>query len=1035
MAPFKDNVWSPPNDGDLDRFRRSLYEKDAVASELTPKMVQALTQNIEMQVVPVPSTSIFNAVDNLKGPADIVIPVYGGLHVVKPCIDSVAARTNWPYRMIIVDDFSPDPATKAYLRGLESEGATVLFNNSNRGFAASVNRGVRAGTNPYVVVLNSDVIVTDGWLTRMLIALESDQKNVICNPITNNTALINVNMYPGRSYLDMAHAVDRSPNYRFPEIMPTGFCFMLRRALWDAIGPLDEAYVSYGEETDFWFKAIRCVDETGVILGHKAVMADNCYMFHERGTSFQQIGDMAHQKQRAIGAARFKSLFPEYGEWSKGYNVAEALGPLRDGLQSPLFQRDSKGKFAFVVKSAGGSGGMLVIADIVNQMIEEGYDAKVVIVPDAPHGPGNPAMVLGSLHTAPILFSTKDDFIMGFSERVFKEGTVISAVADFGEVIKTLHGRLPNLKVLNLVQSWDPGIAEFGERLDLAESFRKAYVQYPNIVCSSWVAEEVRKAGGDVLTVIKPGVNPLMFHNRDRERHDERFTVGVMINQMYKFKGGQRGIDFARALLAASKGMDIKVAAIGVDALISIPGIVCIGAQAPAKMADLMGNELDVFVDPAHIHSYGLPALEALMSGCAAITFNDNKGASEYSKHWPDRRLQVAETIEEAVAYVLGLYKKRIAREIDPIQTERFSRAEFVQEIIKALAPAAEVEKPTYRIEVNSPHFRKHGGPSSNIALANVLHNFGHNVTMSMIYTDWNPEVLNMSKVPMRIKWDKVPSDAKVCIVNSDNPFASKMMAQNTHCKFIMYKLSHNTRFKAEENGNLNLEWDHIITSTEWLRQACLVPQEGWDHKVWDDDKVTNVGWYHYGHELFNCNPKNRTYGDSRSGFRIGTLVHHHPLKGSQDATNIIGGLRKKYDKFMQAVGVGEIPKAKLPENWTYIPFPNRPDLAHIMKQFDIWLGCSYTEGLGRMALEAMSAGAVVVTTNTGAEYLKDGENCRLYKPGDAQAAAEMIDEIVQNRNLIEKYAWTGYETACRAADKTRFSAMVNKVVEEVINK
>lgn len=1036
MAPFKDNLWTAPTEADLEHFRRSLFEKDASTGALTPTMVKALAAGLEQsQTAPQDRSPLYNAVSNLEGAVDVVIPVYGGLHVVRPCIDSVLARTGWPFRLIVVDDCSPDPVTRDYLKGLRDLGVDVLFNNKNRGFAATVNRGVRYGENPYVVVLNSDVLVTDKWLVKMLIALESNPANVICNPVTNNTALINVNMYPGKSYLDMAHALNRTPATRFPDIMPTGFCFMFRRSLWDAIGPLDEAYGSYGEETDFWFKAIRCVNEEGAIVGNRAVLADNCYMFHERGTSFQQLGETAHGKQREAGSKRFRSLFPEYGEWSKGYNIDETIAPLRTGLTKPLFERELKGKFCWVVKSAGGSGGMLVIADIINQMIEEGYDAKVAVVPDEAYSPTNPAPVLGNLHTQPILFQNADDFILTFGQKVFTEGTVFAAVTELTPHLKTLQGRLPNLRCFNHVQSWDPAIAEFSDRTDLLDKFKEAYLTFPNIVCSNWVATEIKKIGGEVVSVHLPGVNSLLFHNREREKNDERYTVGVLINPTYKFKGGDRGIELAQKLAQASKGLDIKIVAIGVDALLTVPGVVCVGNQTPSKMADLMGNELDVFVDPAHIHSYGLPTLEALLSGCKAVAFSDNQGVQEYAKYW-DGRLIVADNVDEVVEWIITEHKSAQERSFDLSLVETFSRANFVQDFIKTIIPAELKVKAaeTYRVEVCSPHFRKHGGPTSNIMLANALQKYGHNVTMSMIFTDWNPEVLNMSKVPMRVKWDKVGSDVKCVVINSDNPFAKQIMEANPGKKYIMYKLSHNARFKIEEQNNLNLPFDHIMTSTAHLKKACMELQDGWEHKLWTDDKVTVVGWYHFGHEQFNCNPKNRVYGDSKAGFRIGTLVHAHPLKGTNDALQVIGGLRKKYGDFCYPVAVGEVQRAKLPDYYQFIPFPNRLDLANLMKQFDIWLGCSYTEGLGRMALEAMSAGAICVVTNTGAEFLKDGENCRLFKPGDAQKAAELIDEIVQDRNLIHKYAWSGYETAVRAASPLQFEAMVNGVIERVIN-
>jgi len=1029
--PFnKNGIWIDPTAKDLDEFRRQLTEKEAVTTEITPNIVKALTTGLAESQTSEGNEALFSAISRLQGPVDVVIPVYAGLHVVKPCIDALRARTDWPYQLIVVDDASPDPVTKEYLTRLKDEGAKVLFNNNNRGFAATVNRGVAAGENPYVVVLNSDTLVTENWLTKMLIALESDPANMICNPATNNTAMINVNMYTGQNYLDMARAMDKLRGIKYPELMPTGFCFMFRRALWNVVGPFDEAYVSYGEESDFWFKTIRLVDEEGFMLNYKAVLADNAYVYHERGTSFSQLGAVNHKKQRDAGSARFKVLHPQFGEWVKGYKVDEAVGHLRNGIPPTAFKHTFKGNVAWVVKSAGPCGGMYFIADIINQMIEDGYNVKLCVINELQ---SEELPVVGNLHCQPIHFSSVDDFVATFESRCFSEGTLLAAVTELTPAVYRVHNRNPKIQIFNHVQSWDVDLANFIGKPELAAEFVESYKRVPNIVCSMWVADKVIEVEGEVAGVVRPGVNPLLFHSRYREKHDDRFTVGVLLLQNYPFKGFNRGAEYCKKLIeiARDSGKEIKVVGIGIDAMISVPGVTCIGSLSLSKMADVMGNEIDVFVDPADLHSYGLPALEALVSGCKAITFQ-NKGVYEYAMNWGDR-IYIANDVDDAVEATMGFFEKKINRTVTREQVALHSRAEAVDKFIQAVFPPP-VESKSVRIEVVTPHLRKHGGPTTNIALANNLIELGHNVTISMIHTDWNPEVFSMSKARVRTKWDKVPSDAKAVIINSDNPYAEKIMTENPGRKYIMYKLSHNARFKIEESNNLNLPWDHIITSTQWLKDACHTLLPEWEHKTWPDEKVTVVGWYHYGHPIFNCDPHNRNYGDTTSGFRVATLIHGHPLKGSENAVAAMTGVKKKYGNYFHPVGIGEVPKTKLPQFMQYILSPNRQDLAHVFRQVDIWFGASHTEGLGRLALEAMSSGTAVITTDTGAEFMKHEENCLLYPVGNPQAGAEAIDRLINDRKLMTKVVINGYSTAKLAASPEPFKAKVNKVILEVID-
>jgi hypothetical protein len=300
-----------------------------------------------------------------------------------------------------------------------------------------------------------------------------------------------------------------------------------------------------------------------------------------------------------------------------------------------------------------------------------------------------------------------------------------------------------------------------------------------------------------------------------------------------------------------------------------------------------------------------------------------------------------------------------------------------------------------------------------------------------MIYTDFNPEVLNIATVPIRTNYNELPQDTDVCIINSDNPFAPEIMHHNPFVKYVMMKLSHNARFKATEESNLDLKWDHIMTSTAWLKEACLTCLPEWQHSVWKEEHVSCVGWYHYGHETFNYHPRSRVYGDTTSGIRICSLVHDHPLKGTQCAVEIMAGLKKKWEALVIPLAVGEC-RAKLPWYWQYYNSLPRKGIADVFRQTDIWLGASKTEGLGRLALEAMSAGAAVVTTDTGAKHMVHEENCLLYDAENPQEGAELVDRLMQDRVLFQKLVLNGYKTASEAADPTRFITNVNRVLKKV---
>ena len=1032
--PFdRSGVWTQPTEEDHSALRERIVSKIGEIAP-TPEMIAAIAKQLPQDDAPVVRNDVFNTVGKLKGGCDIILPVFDGLHVLVPCIESIIERTGWNYKLIIVDDCSPDPAVGEYLAELMADcnteaDITVITNRRNRGFPPTVNRGVAEGKNPYICILNSDTIVTDGWLVRQLMALEADDRNVIVNPATNNTALVNVPMYAGRSYLDMAGAVAVAPNtLTYNEIMPTGFCFTIRRSLWDDIGPFDEAYVrGYGEETHFWAAALKMVDKNGILKRYRGIIADNAYIFHERGTSFSQLDKHEHMGLRRGGSERFNKLNPDFKSWQQGFNAEGSVRHLRDGIPEVAFAKKYKGNVAWVVKSAGACGGMLFIADIVNRLIEDGYNAVVCVIPDDYDEVNPPNLqVVGNLRTSPILFKSHTEFTSTFAARVFTKGKVFAAVTELAGIVWDLDKAYKGIEGFNHVQSYDVELAEICGKPEMVEDFSESYRRLPNVVSSKWVAEKIRKLGGDVREVILPGVNPNLFHGRDRARGDERFTIAVLVNDQYVFKGAEWAIKFLEAMEPA-KRPELRVLAIGPDYLPTIQGVHCLGNLPAARLADLLGTDIDVLVDSAQVHSYGLPALEALYSGCSVIT-RRNKGINEYEEVW-NNCVAVEDDPKQAAEIALSWSKD--SQDVgSSVWSDATDRETNVRKFVNFLYP--KVDKVRTRIEVVTPHLRKHGGPTTIISIAKQLQIIGHDTSMAAIYTDFNPEVLNQAQgIDIRTAWQELPEDIEVVIINSDNPFAEKLMENHPDKKFIMLKLSHNPRFKATENDNLNLPWAHIMTSTAWLRGACLDPSQGWTHQAWDPEKVTTIGWYHYGHEVFNMPPTNRTYGNAQVGFRMGTLIHDHPLKGTLEAMGVIDALKRKYEANIQVSGFGEV-RSRMPEHMQYIKSAGRKDMAHVFKQLDVWFGASKSEGLGRLALEAMSAGVAVVTTDTGAEHMVSGENCLLYPVGDMQAGGEAVDLLVNDEELFKKIIIAGHATAEKNADPEPIRQKLKKVIKEV---
>lgn len=213
---------------------------------------------------------------------DVVIPVYAGLAITRRCIAAVLAHTSEALGLVfLVDDRGPEPGMAALLAEFRSadERVRVLQNEANLGFVGAANRGLFASQRD-AVVLNSDTVVTPGWLDALRAALEDPSVAAAC-PLSNNAASCSVPRFGiGSSLEGFPHPVDTAQAPALTEL-PTGvgFCLLMRRSLIEVFGGFDPRYGrGYNEEND-WCQRVRAA-------GFRIVRANHALVLHEGEVSF-----------------------------------------------------------------------------------------------------------------------------------------------------------------------------------------------------------------------------------------------------------------------------------------------------------------------------------------------------------------------------------------------------------------------------------------------------------------------------------------------------------------------------------------------------------------------------------------------------------------------------------------------------------------------------------------------------------------------------------------------------------------------------
>lgn len=215
---------------------------------------------------------------------DLVIPVYEGLRHVRSAVMALGRWTDATgARLVVVDDGSSDRTYRAVIDLVDEwwEGEVeVLRNEVNVGFVRTANRGMRCGEAPTVALLNTDALVTPGWLDGLQSCLYSAEDVGIVSPLSNHANLTTMRGYHGVDHLAVAEAVRRVSPRRYPEIhLATGFCLVARRTLLEELDYFDERYGrGYFEEADL---CLRAADR-----GWRTLADDATYVHHHGWGSF-----------------------------------------------------------------------------------------------------------------------------------------------------------------------------------------------------------------------------------------------------------------------------------------------------------------------------------------------------------------------------------------------------------------------------------------------------------------------------------------------------------------------------------------------------------------------------------------------------------------------------------------------------------------------------------------------------------------------------------------------------------------------------
>jgi GT2 family glycosyltransferase len=263
---------------------------------------------------------------------DVVVPVYRGAQATRRCLASVlASAQREPFNVLVVDDATPETDIAAHVDALAATGRVELLRNqTNQGFARSVNRAMALHPDRDVVLLNSDTEVANDWLDRLARCARGGERIGTATPFSNNATICSYPFdgwaggMPGTLGLAVLDRLFATVNAARCENLPTavGFCMYVRRDCLADVGPFDAERFGrgYGEENDFSMRAAR--------RGWRNVVAADVFVFHEGAVSFSA----SRAALTRDASAALDAVHPDYLTLVREFVLQDPLASLRDAV-------------------------------------------------------------------------------------------------------------------------------------------------------------------------------------------------------------------------------------------------------------------------------------------------------------------------------------------------------------------------------------------------------------------------------------------------------------------------------------------------------------------------------------------------------------------------------------------------------------------------------------------------------------------------------------------------------------------------------
>lgn len=248
----------------------------------------------------------------------IIIVNYCTYDLTKQAIESIINREYpFSYKVYIVDNASYDGSLEKlqidFSKEINDGLIKFIANTENKGFASANNLALKQISSKYVLLLNSDSIVSENCLENCLNYIESDNNigalgckvtlpdGTLDNACRRSFPDVNVSFYRMTGLSQLFPKSKRFSRYNLTYLDENrtyevdclaGAFMMVRSKTIEEVGLLDEKFFMYGEDIDWCYRIKKA--------GWKIFYNGNAEIIHYKGTNSKQKIKLIFEFHRAM---------------------------------------------------------------------------------------------------------------------------------------------------------------------------------------------------------------------------------------------------------------------------------------------------------------------------------------------------------------------------------------------------------------------------------------------------------------------------------------------------------------------------------------------------------------------------------------------------------------------------------------------------------------------------------------------------------------------------------------------------------------